>query len=355
MKKRLDYIDMVKGWGILGIVIMHSAVVPEQADSWISSFAPPLFFLVAGMLIGCTGEPERSGKDILLRKGRSLMLPFWCFSLLYILRDVLRAALGTVSMEEVRMGGIFLVTLWGSSVLWFLPALFLSEGLFILLRKKLDTMWTCVAGIMLTAVSFFANDVLMEREVFFLSGELYYALFLIARAIVRAIYALPYLCIGYVLFILMRDFWEAEREFSLWQFLGGIVLFFTGIPLSVANSYLDLRVLYMGTIPVAAYLSATLSFAGLLLACKNCRTIKPLAYFGKNSLIVMATHIDFYFLYLVLWLRDSILPEKIPVFSFLIVVGGILILEVPCIEVIGRFFPFLTGKRKYSHSRESLL
>ena len=117
MKKRLDYIDMVKGIGILGIVVMHAGVVPERAVAWLSSFVTPLFFLVAGMLIGCTGERERAGKEVVLRKGRALLVPFWCFSLLYILRDVARMAAGVSSMEELKMEGVAMVTLWGTSVL----------------------------------------------------------------------------------------------------------------------------------------------------------------------------------------------------------------------------------------------
>ena len=108
MKKRLDYIDMVKGIGILGIVVMHAGVVPERAVAWLSSFVTPLFFLVAGMLIGCTGERERVGKEVVLRKGRALLVPFWCFSLLYILRDVARMAAGVSSMEELKMEGVLL-------------------------------------------------------------------------------------------------------------------------------------------------------------------------------------------------------------------------------------------------------
>ena len=57
-KKRLEYMDMVKGVGILGIVVMHSTTVPLQAIWWISSVAPPLFFLSSGMLAGYTKEPE---------------------------------------------------------------------------------------------------------------------------------------------------------------------------------------------------------------------------------------------------------------------------------------------------------
>ena len=45
-KKRLEYMDMAKGAGIIGIVIMHSSTMPDRVVGWLSSFALPLFFLI---------------------------------------------------------------------------------------------------------------------------------------------------------------------------------------------------------------------------------------------------------------------------------------------------------------------
>ena len=365
MKKRLEYIDMVKGIGILGIIVMHSSVMPTQrAVSWVSSFATPLFFLTSGLLIGCTGEEEKSGREVLLRKSRSLLLPFLYFSLICILRDTFRMAAGTCDAEELKLQGIALVTFWGSSVLWFLPALFLSEILFVFLKKKLKTAGTCAAVLLLTAVSFFLDDMLMKQAVFLPPGKGSYALLCVVRTVFRSVYALPYVCTGYVLFRVGKSVWEEEGGRSVRQFFGGIVLFVSGIPLSVLNGYFDLRSLDMGDTPVLAYLSAALSFLGVLFICKNCRPIKPLSYFGKNSLIVMATHIDFYLLYIALnaaYRVNNYIPGWNRVFFFVNVVGIILILEIPCIEAVNRFFPFLLGKRrvpperKYSHDRGSLI
>lgn len=358
MKKRLEYMDMVKGIGILSIVAAHSKAVPEQVATWIASFAPPLFFMVSGMLIGCTKEPERAGRDVLRRKARSLLLPFLYFSVLYILRDIPIVMAGILNAEELYQEGICLVSLWGSSVLWFLPALFLTEILFLALRRKLNTAWTCIVVTLLTIVSYFANGVLQGQEAFFMSGALLEVLYCLMRTVLRALHALPYLCMGYVLFKTGKKFWEAEAGRSPGQFLLGAALFLAGIPLSIINGYFDLRLLNIGEVPVLGYLSAPLSIAGVVLMCKNSISVKPLAYFGKNSLIVMVTHIDFYFLFLALNLAyrvNEFIPRFNRVFFFLNVVGTILILEVPCIALINRFFPFLIGKRKYSHSGESLV
>ena len=136
------------------------------------------------------------------------------------------------------------------------------------------------------------------------------------------------------------------------------MLFVLGILIHMINGIFDFRTLSFGDMPVLAYLSASLSFLGVTHVCRNCKPVKPLLYFGKNSLIIMATHIDFYFLYLALnvaYRVDHWIPRWNRAFFFVNVVGMILILEVACIELINRYLPFLTGKRKDSHSRKNLL
>lgn len=354
-KKRLDYMDMVKGIGIFGIVVMHSTTVPLKAIWWISSVAPPLFFLMSGMMIGYTKEPEKSMKEILIRKGRSLLTPFLCFSLCYILRDILRVVMGISDMEEVWLGVNDMLTFWGSSVLWFLPALFLAESVFIGSRKavmgrRYALVWTALQCLILTVVSFFVNGILKPLEGFFLSERLLYALLCVIRTFLRAVYALPFVGAGYLLFECFPEFWAGGKKLPLWgQLAGGSLLFLLGIPISVANGYFDFRSLSFGEIPVLFYLSAMLSFGGILLICKSLPPVKPLLFFGKNSLIVMATHIDFYFLYISLNLANRVngfIPMGNRIFFFVNVVGVILILETACIMVINRFFPALLGRRR---------
>lgn len=359
-KKRLEYMDMVKGAGILGIVIMHSSTVPLQVIWWISSVAPPLFFLSAGMLIGRTKEEEKSMGEVLRRKARSLLLPFLYFSLLYILRDLLCVLFGIVDMEAVWLGINDFLTFWGSSVLWFLPSLFLAECIFIFcrkifgkrifLRKRYGYMWTALVCLILTVVSFFANDALKPHEGYFLSERMLYASLCMLRTILRAVYGLPFVCAGYFLYEIFRAFWEEEKKipFAV-QLAGGGALFLSGIPISVANGYFDFRSLSFGDLPVLFYLSAMVSFVGIVLICKSCPPFKPLLFFGQNSLIVMATHIDFYFLYLGLNLANRVngfIPIGNRVFFFVNVIGVILILEVFCIMAVNRFFPFLLGRKR---------
>lgn len=357
-KKRLEYLDMVKGIGIIGIVVMHSTLLSSENASRVSLAATPLFFLVSGMLISCTRETERTMKEVFKRRGRSLLLPFLCFSLIYIVRDFVGIGQEKADMATVRMDVLELVTFWGISVLWFLTTLFFSNILFIFLRRRFSAGLTYLICLILTVMSFFANGFLLTQNDLVASSVFWYMLVRFARGILRAVYALPFLCIGYGMFEHFRGFWEKEKKSFPLLIAGGVLLLGTGIFLIFSPVIFDFRMLYFGENPVLAYLEATLFFTGLVLVCKNCPSVKALVYLGKNSLIIMATHIDFYFLYLGLSLANRVnnyIPRWNRAFYPMIVFGAVFALEVVCITVINRFFPVLAGKRKYFHSTENLL
>lgn len=348
-KRHLEYMDMAKGIGIIGIVIMHSSTMPESVVCWISSFALPFFFLISGMMISCGREKERDMKEVLCRKGRSLMVPFFCFSLISALLLLGQCVRGISDWETVRAGLLSIVTLKGFSVFWFLPALFLSECLFLFLVKRLPGINACLISLVLTVVSYLANGALSEQEAVV---EASFGLSLLTdflRTFLRAAYALPLICAGYYLFEKRRDFWEREERFSIGRMAGGSCLFLAGIPLSVLNGSADFRTMSAGRIPPLEYLSVAISSVGLLLICKNCRPFRPLVFYGENSLTVMATHMDFSFVYyaqVAAYMVNDFVPRLNRVCFFVNVIGIVLLLEVPCILVINRFFPFLLGRRR---------
>lgn len=360
MQKRMEYIDMVKGIGILGIIVMHSTFASQRVIFWLSSFMTPLFFLVSGMLIAHTKAPEKNRKEALTGRVRTLLLPFLYFSLFAIMRDLLRAMIGAFEMVGIWIEVNGLITLWGSSVFWFLPALFLSESTFILLRRKCTAPTTAVICLIMTVVSFFINEFLGPLAPYVLSDRLPYAMLSVVKGLLRAVYGLPFICAGYFLFewYIAPSLEEAGKLHKIpaaWHAAGGIVLIAAAFLIGSKNDGFDFCNLYFGEYPILAYLSASIFFAGLVLACKNCPPFQPLIYFGKNSLIVMATHVDFYFLYAAVKSADfikKILPGMGAIVLFFYVIGVVLVLEVLCITVINRWFPFLVGrkKRKSFHS-----
>lgn len=44
--KRLDYIDVSKGFGIILVIVGHISYTPELMGVWLSAFHMPLFFFL---------------------------------------------------------------------------------------------------------------------------------------------------------------------------------------------------------------------------------------------------------------------------------------------------------------------
>lgn len=348
-RKRLAYMDMAKGVGILCVVLVHSTTLPEGITACLAKPAMPLFFVVSGMLIACTGEEEKDGKELLRKKAATLLVPFFWFTCLYILRDLVNLCFGIGDLAAVEMDVMAFVTLYGCSVLWFLSTLFFSEIAFVFLRKRYSVPRTFLICLILTVASFLINGVLTEHEALMEASRVFRYPAYFIRSFLRAAYALPFLCAGYYMFVRFRNFWGEEGKFSPGQSVAGALLIGLGIFGNRFQTSYDFRTLSMGENPVFTYLSAFVYVLGILFLCKNCRPIKPLIYFGKNSLIVMATHLDLNVLYAALSLAYRInrfIPRFNRVFFFVNVMGTVLLLEVVCIAVVNRYLPFLIGKKR---------
>ena len=122
--RRLDYIDLIKGFGSLLVVIGHMQYSPfmEDITKFIYGFHMPMFFWISGYLYK---KPTRL-IEYFRRKTRSLLVPWMCFGFFYLLVTLL------VSGEKAFFDG--LVGLLYKVVrdvpveigLWFLPVMFLT-------------------------------------------------------------------------------------------------------------------------------------------------------------------------------------------------------------------------------------
>ena len=75
-KKRLGYIDAVKGFGIILVVYAH--IISGLSSYVIYLFHMPLFFIVSGILFK---EPNDKNKFI-VGKVKSLIVPYFSYSIL---------------------------------------------------------------------------------------------------------------------------------------------------------------------------------------------------------------------------------------------------------------------------------
>ncbi len=126
MDKRIGYIDIAKGLGILVIVLAHNdlAQYHPTLHKFIYAFHIPLFFFLSGMFF----RPEREFGETVKRRFNTLMKPYF-FALFIIYLS--EAAFGNMSFENIA--GRILKSLYATGryidwvQLWFIPHLFAAS------------------------------------------------------------------------------------------------------------------------------------------------------------------------------------------------------------------------------------
>lgn len=150
-QKRLQYIDIAKGIGILLVALAHNdlAGYAPFLYHWIYSFHMPLFFFLSGMFF----KPDLALTDLLRRRFDSLLKPyFFSIFLIYfgaIFFDTmgLPTAYGRI-LKALYANGYYLD--WVA--MWFLPALFtvnLLAFLFYLAFRRAKSPWPRWIGLLL--------------------------------------------------------------------------------------------------------------------------------------------------------------------------------------------------------------
>ena len=156
--KRIDYIDVAKGIGILLVVLGHNYfyLVSPFFYKLIYAFHMPLFFFTAGMFF----RPGQSFMDLLRRRAGTLLLPYLVTILMIFIMTI------TYTKTNVNVAGIHLLKAlytngyyleWAP--LWFLPHLFLlnlyAYGFYwVVDRSRLPWMkWALMTVLLLAGVS----------------------------------------------------------------------------------------------------------------------------------------------------------------------------------------------------------
>lgn len=163
---RLSFLDGLRGCAIVMVVATHAMAYAKLEDStiallsfWVQAAAVPPFFLVDGFLFARSQQEDHpfSYAEYLARSARRLLLPWSCFSILYV---VFRAAFEYASSPSRtlvlnRTMGEVLSAVYYSSIssqMYFLPALFMirmlsggARSLGLLQPSRLVMLWLTYA------------------------------------------------------------------------------------------------------------------------------------------------------------------------------------------------------------------
>lgn len=339
MKERIKYIDLIKGAGIILVVIGHLLPVNSEVRRIIFTFHMPLFFFLAGFF-----HKPREISAFVLDKGKKLLVPYIFFffateAYVWLYDFFLKVPFNVATFSEIFTGCEYFTY---NVPLWFLLCLFEVEVLYnfiIRICPQRFFIQSLIVFIMSTGgyvlCRFSCNlpyfiDSTLSSIIFYHVGCLFYKnrdrlfslnLFMNKGGEQKVVQGIKKNCITwgrivflFILFMLLSR-WTGDIDIR-------------------SNRITCNYFIFMGT-----------AFAGILFIvflCRQVNSIHFINYFGRNSLVIMAVHVPLfllanYFNDYVLKIGGSILYELIRV---------VLIFTLcSCLaEIINRYAPKLAGR-----------
>ena len=366
---RLHWIDALKGFGIMLVVLAHHSL-PVALDTYIFSFHMPLFLFISGFLFDL-GKYAESASIFVKGRFNSLIVPYFCFALLTCLFYFLLDELYTPGIQSIKFfensiihGTSHILVAFGPAIsynppLWFLTCLFVTELLFYGLAKKYYgepkklVFWLTIAGVIGYLYSVYAPfripwnvDVALAAIVFYGAGNLF-------RKLTEPESGSS--------FNLRLNSGFIEKFFRVEKYLPVIAILLSLLYLGYLMKFPTDDKVNMNVMQYGGFFSFyLLAFAGIftfVYLFKKIGSSKVLEYYGRNSLIILALHF----------------PLKDVLIKLVIIILGVdieythynaglalgltvmnLILLVPVIYVINNYFSFILGKKGSSKSFEGM-
>ena len=275
--KRINWIDMAKGYGMLFVILGHIGDFGEFAffKTWFFSFHMPLFFFLSGYVF----KEYDCFKTFLKKKVKGIIVPYFCLGIPMILFQMLwdfkSHTLTVQSGLDLVLKFLLQRRLW---TIWFLTCLFLLSLVFYLLKKLIKSdLILAIVSIVLPA-----------------AGTLYYHLG--GRPLFWnldvCMMAFPFFFAGYY----AKK--HRERIHTILEKKQDLILFLLAslainIAMCVLNAQLGGDWFNMfsndyGIVPIT-FISA---FAGIgfIIAVSKLATFRLIRYIGENSILYLAWH-----------------------------------------------------------------
>lgn len=351
---RIDWIDTLKGIGIIFVVIGHgySGAHPKML-AYIFSFHMPLFFFVAGYLF--QNRPYAEFGPFFLRKLQTRIVPYVMFSLTYFGACLIQCSRdtglsiasiflmeGREKMTALLFADRTVLEKIGNVALWFLPSLFIAENIVFLVRRFARKM-PAVLPIGLAALSLVAYEESVSKylglhatAITALTAAVFYGCGSMTKAAFFQEGMLPGIRKNKTLFLLMAA--------SI------------SIAFSLVNGRVDLSMNSYGNY----FLFYGAAFSGIGCFALIAHFISPsswLAFFGKNSIVILCLHLS-------LAQVAPVLCETVFInlgaaeylrgprdFSHVLAEAAFLdfltlVMLIPCIYAINEFIPVVIGRQK---------
>ncbi|WP_057832363.1 acyltransferase family protein [Colwellia sp. TT2012] len=267
-----QWIDIVKGIGILTIVIGH--ITDGILREILFLFHVPLFFFLSGYLFK---QPQEL-KSFINKKTNALLIPYASFLMVFSSLLLLKEWLKT---HEIN---IALITdaLWGGqaltgelSVFWFITSLFLTQIVFALIATVANKKVLSIIMLISLLLAYIAEPFMQDKSYFW--------------AVNTVLYALPFYYAGY----LYKQFNTSVTSIINHFCIVYTVLFFIAFSLMPEIFYIDIKYSNLGMPIISFVLSLTVTVVIFIVAQKTSdmsHLAKPFVMLGGMSMTIMYLH-----------------------------------------------------------------
>lgn len=343
MKARDNTLDIMKGIGIILVVLAH-VLNKTPYSQVIYYFHMPLFFFISGLALFYSKSIHENFKKFVENKKNSILKPYLFFSVIFfiywliierkirnqinvsILSNFINIFLGRVS-EELYSYNV---------VMWFLPCLFMTNIiLYFIIKIKKE--WLRIITVI---TLFFVGYTLNSIDVILPFG------------IETALISLIFVYTGYMI----KQ--HSQQNLKITQIIFLLIISIIGLFACYMNNY-EFGMLNHQYGNIFLFMLGTLSGITLIMMItsiisKYTKSLKDMLEFvGKNSITIMCVHepikrviirlTSIVFKIAEITLRTKILPSAL-------ITLVVILLTIPIIYMINKYFPFLIGKKKEKHS-----
>lgn len=319
-KKRIEFIDLAKGFCIIWVIIAHTGVdIPIPILGYARM---PLYFILSGLFFKDYG----SLKNLTIKKTNKILIPFLFFYLLgyivfYVFKFYYPHLLITASTGILD---VFINRQYFNGPIWFLLALFWANIYFCVISLLIKTEW--LRGVVVLVVGI-CGTILGKNEVF------------VPMMMDVAMTALPLFYCGYILKksgILYPN--EKVDKFNIPISLGLYAVAYL-CAIFIGEGRFGFHYNHIQGNALLAYVLSIILVLSILFLCKTIRRLPVISYFGRYSIIPLCVHHLIYrpLIYFCNIYAPGITGWFVPVVT--------LLLCLACIPFCKRFLPYVTAQK----------